>query len=96
MYPILQRWENSGMSQVAFARREGLPQVVFHYWLRKYRDSQNSIVPGFIAVSPSPSVRREAGEQSRSIFARIMLPDGAEVYFHQSVSGRYLREVLGC
>jgi hypothetical protein len=94
MYPIIQRLTDSGLSQAAFARQEGLPQMVLSYWLRKYREAQEDTMPGFLAVTPpcgtSPGLR-DAG----SIFARLLLPDGAELHFHQSVPSAYLREVLG-
>lgn len=87
MYPLLQRWENSGKSQAAFARQEGLSQVTFSYWLRKYRAAQRDEIPGFLAVTP------DGGGQQ--LFARLLLPDGIELHIHQNVPGAYLREILG-
>lgn len=89
------------MSQVAFARQEGLSQAVLSYWLCKYREEQGSTEPGFAAVTPGRAAPvsifrgRQDENGSSVVFARLLLPDGAELHFHQSVPGVYLREVLG-
>jgi hypothetical protein len=99
MYPMIARMDRSGKSQAAFARQEGMSQVVLRYWVRKYRESQRGIDGSFIEVIPPPGspAPRQGGvlPATCGVFARLLLPDGIELHIHQNVPGAYLREILG-
>ncbi|MBN2260747.1 MAG: hypothetical protein JW702_09385, partial [Clostridiales bacterium] len=50
MYIAIELWKESNLSQHKFCEREGLPQHIFLYWLKKYRNqkrisSSQSFIP---------------------------------------------------
>jgi transposase-like protein len=47
---ILRQWKGSGLSRVAFCRREGLAPTTLDKWQRKLRSNPE---PGFVELTPS-------------------------------------------
>ena len=59
MYRAIEKWQESGLTQVKFCKQERLSAKAFCYWLRKYRSEKAGTVPttennsAFIPVSLS-------------------------------------------
>jgi hypothetical protein len=72
MYPLIQAYEDGELTQKAFCQTHQLPNCVFQYWLRKYREEEDSVNaddPGFIHLDV-----RGGMASSRTI--EIRYPDG--------------------
>lgn len=50
MLTLVEQWQQSGLSQVEFARVQNLTLVKFRYWVHRYRQ-QDGTKPGFIQLS---------------------------------------------
>lgn len=42
IYALIEKYQNSPLSQKAFCKQEDLPLSTFTYWLKKYRDHQQT------------------------------------------------------
>jgi len=45
MYPLIRAYLENGKTQNRFCQDEGLSKTTFQYWLRKYRDRQDTEHP---------------------------------------------------
>jgi len=50
MYSLVEQWQQSGMSQVAFAKAHNIKLFTLRYWINKTRQQQNNS-PGFIQLN---------------------------------------------
>lgn len=80
MFPLVELFEDSGMTQHKFCAEMDLVPHTFTYWLIKYRKSKNKIVnreskPEFVELAISPDA--ESVLSTRLI--RITYPDGTLV-----------------
>ncbi|MCK5137955.1 MAG: hypothetical protein KAR19_19365 [Bacteroidales bacterium] len=78
-------FKKSGMSARAFYRQHNLPERIFYYWRRKYREAhglsaENGFVPVEIGSPVLPSV-----DETRGI-VQIQYPNGVLVTVNKSVS----------
>jgi hypothetical protein len=56
MFKIITGWQQSNMSQSAYAEKSGLSVSCFQYWLGKYRSNQNQALnDSFVEVLAGPS-----------------------------------------
>ena len=89
MFPLIQSWEASDLSQKDFCALHHLKPHVFWYWLRRYRErekagqSQQNFIP--IKVGPKADKR---------IFAEIIYPDGTRLLLNEAVDLKVLRSLL--
>lgn len=49
MLTLVEQWQQSGMSQAKFAQIQNIKLVKFRYWIRRYRQHENS-GSGFIQL----------------------------------------------
>lgn len=86
----MQRYEQSGQSQVDFCEAEGINMGVFQYWWRRYRDEQGQEEgpnqPSFLPIQVT-----DEGEFA----VEINYPDGTQLRFAQAAPAAYLRQLLG-
>ncbi|MDP4184618.1 MAG: hypothetical protein Q8862_05590 [Bacteroidota bacterium] len=50
MFPLIENWQKSGLSQRAFCRQEGLALHVSLYWLKRYKENHPKEPAGFVPV----------------------------------------------
>lgn len=55
MYPLIERFSGSGMTNKAYAKSLGMKYGTYKYWVRKYRadqktSSDTSVTPNFIPI----------------------------------------------
>jgi hypothetical protein len=70
MFPLVESWQKSGLTQRAFSRKQGISEHVFCYWVARYRNAQ--------PVKPALRARLEpttpaAGTQAAA-FIRLPTP----------------------
>lgn len=91
MFPLIQEWEGSGLSQKAFCNHQGIKPHVFWYWLRRYREQQGALVdqerPGFVSVEMDQV-------PAESVLAEVIYPDGTRLILKEGVSLSFLQSLL--
>jgi transposase-like protein len=91
MFPLIRRWESSGLSQKDFCARQGIKSHVFWYWLRRYREryqGPKKAVKGFIPVE----VEEQASEQA--VLAEIVYENGTRLILKERVGVKFLQGLL--
>jgi len=73
MYALIEKSQNSPLSQKAFCQQEDLPLSTFTYWLKKYRGFKQTtgIAEDFIPVKIN-----ERSPQKQSGWCEIEFPGG--------------------
>ena len=91
MFSLIEVWKGSGKSQKEFCQEKELAYHRFHYWHRKYMESQAEPVEPFMAVT----VRKRTDEKRATVGSmEILWPDGRRLIFHQGVDASFLRTLL--
>ncbi len=94
---IIRNWEESGLSQREFMRREHIKPHEFYYWLRKTR--RNEIPLGRnVSNESSRFIRLQAPEtepERRGIFTEIVLVNGTRILFYKAVKISQLKVLTG-
>lgn len=94
MFPLIEAYLVSGLSQKHFCEAEGIAYSTFQWWLRQYRQRQVELeaVPekrnGFIPLGTYDPPRESSEEEG--LYCEIEYPGGVVV----RLSGRVEREVL--
>jgi len=89
MFPIVEDWLQSGLTQKTYSQQHHLPAHVLPYWVGKYRKTQSATdqkTSSFIRLTP-PSVPPVHGME-------VQLPTGVVIRFAQPVPVTYLQQVL--
>ncbi len=91
MFPLVEKWLASGISQKEFGQRHGFPLHIMPYWVGRYRKVHGSTqatpttASGFIQI---PTF--QATESSME----VVLPSGAVIRFSSLIPVAYLQELL--
>ena len=48
MFPIIEEWQNSGLSMAGFCKQKGIAKSVFYYWEKRYKEVQST--GGFVPI----------------------------------------------
>ena len=89
MFPIVEDWLQSGLTQKAYSQQHQLPGHVLPYWVGKYRKNQFSD-----AQEHSSFIRLAAPAAPWLQGMEIQLPSGVVIRFAHTVSVTYLQQVL--
>ncbi len=54
MLTLVEQWQQSGLSQVEFARVQNMALMKLRYWIRRWRQRENN-ASGFIQLSGYPT-----------------------------------------
>ncbi len=85
MFPLMDKYDQSGQSKVEFCRQQGLNMAVFWYWYRKYKKVIKEPRKDFVEVQQIPMGRikmeLEVGDQ--------------KLFFYEYPSARYVQDILG-
>lgn len=90
MLSLYQEWKDSGESQAAFAKRQGIRPTTFGYWVKKY-DKLSTSHSGGQAGGFCP-IALPSG-QGKAV-AIIQYPSGARLEFYVGVDALYLKSLL--
>lgn len=80
--PLVDEWEQSGMSKKQFCQERNIAPSTFYYWCKK-----KSEVNDFMPVK----IKEEAVESSST---EVVFPTGARVIFHKGVTASFLKSLL--
>lgn len=89
MFPIVEDWLQSGLTQKAYSQQHQLPAHVLPYWVGRYRKTQSSNVP-----EHSSFIRLTAPAAPSIQGMEIQLPSGVVIRFAHTVPATYLQQVL--
>jgi hypothetical protein len=88
MFALIKRWEDSDLTQKAYCEQIDVQYHKFHYWYRRYKNSQSISTPNsssFVTLHVEPSV---------SVSAELVMPNGKRLLFHQPVDVQILKVLL--
>jgi hypothetical protein len=87
MFSMIRQWQVSGISQIDFCKKKLISYATFHYWYKKFRDSEppKEVVPSFVPVTITDTVG--------STFCSVRLADGMVIDFHSPISPDYLNQL---
>lgn len=69
MYPLIEAWQNSGLTGRAFCYQQGIAKSVFYYWHKQYKADKEP--GGFVPVNIN-RVHKVAAD----VFIEIQYPTG--------------------
>ena len=87
MFSMIRQWQVSGISQMEFCRKQSVSYGTFHYWYKKFRDSEvpEEVVSSFVPLTITDTIH--------STFCSVRLPNGVIIDFHNPVSPDYLNQL---
>ena len=89
MWKTIADWRNSGLSQKQFCEQNNLRYHAFHYWYKRYRNTEAA---SGVEVGNFVPVTVNAG--SVTSYVEVQLADGKKILFHQPVSVDYLKMLI--
>jgi hypothetical protein len=105
MFPLVESWLKSGLTQKEFSRQHHLPLHILPYWLARYRKTRPLVVPSkqqsppqkespaFIRLSAPAAV--VAAADPACCTTAVELPSGVVLRFSGLVPVSYLKELVG-
>jgi hypothetical protein len=91
MFEGIVRWQQSGLSQITWCKKNNIPYSVFHYWYRRFRNQQISKKQrksdGFVQLLVQDPA-------SVNPWCELVLGDGKKLLFHQHVPVEFIRNLL--
>ncbi len=110
MFPLVESWQKSGLTQKAFSQKHQLTNQVFCYWIARYRKAQ-AVKPAVKTTAQPPLTTRDG--EAAGAFIRfptpaaavcsaasattvVELPAGVVLRFTGLVPAIYLKELLTC
>lgn len=88
MFEMIERWQQSGLSQKSFCEKESIKAYVFYYWYKHYRLAEQS------PVSKSGFVKLEIEKTTVAACVEIHFPGGVRLVFHEPVGSDYLKALI--
>ena len=90
MFPLIQEWEGSSLSQKAFCTLHEIKPHIFWYWLRQYRESKQ---PSKKEVTSFIPIEVEEPD-TPAVLAEIIYSDGTRLVFKERVGLALLQGLL--
>ena len=91
MFPLVEEWLASGITQKEFSQRHGLALHLMPYWVARYRKAYPSAQP---TSAPASGFIRVSTPQASITNMEVALPSGAVIRFSSLVPVTYLQELL--
>ncbi len=88
MFPLINKWQASGISLKEFCNNHNLSVHIFYYWLRKYKQQHNSLSTGFIPVEVN------AVEEPSKTEVQILYPNGVQITLSDQVSTPRIKALI--
>lgn len=90
MFHLVTGWQQSGLSQKMYCEQNGIRYHVFHYWYKRYRDSNAdpkdaAFIP--LQIKPLQPAIATAGIE-------LLLSDGRRILFNQPVSADFIKAII--
>lgn len=90
MFPLVEQWLETRENQKDFCSFHRLPQAVFSYWLKKYREQDANLASSEENKFAALSIRPDS-----SIGLLVEFPNGVKIRLSGSIAPSYLRELTG-
>jgi hypothetical protein len=90
MFAMITLWQQSGLSQKAYCEQNSIRYHLFHYWYKRYKDTQAVHREGFVPLSVKPPVTHSQCNAA----IELLLADGKRILFHQPVSSDFLKALI--
>ena len=87
MFPVIERFLESGQTQKTFCAECGLPLSVFFYWLTKYRRQLTGASGSFIEIRPDPVPAEMA-------HVEVLYANGTRVRLFSAVTPSYVTSLV--
>ena len=84
MFSLIKKQEESNISARAFYRQHNVPEHIFYYWRRKYKEAHGPSGQGFLPVEIGPPVLPPSNDTRGDI--QIHYPNGVQITLDKSVS----------
>lgn len=85
---MIERWQQSGLTQKQYCQQQDIPYHSFHYWHKRYRsfanESKSDDSPFTLLLPPADII----------CHSELSLPDGRRLIFHQPVTADFLKILL--
>ena len=96
MYPVIEKWKGTGLSQTRFCEQEGIARKTFRYWLDKYnheKKNEISLSRSFIPIQmfTANEIEHCPGGLENII---IVYPNGIKVSCPSSISVLQLKTLI--
>lgn len=92
MFPHIEAWKSSGLSQKSYCEQSGIASHIFHYWLSKYRIREQGVnaEKGFVPVKVV-SAKQPA---SPAPFLEVIGCNGNRLVFFDQPDVSFLKSLL--
>lgn len=95
MYPVIERYLTSGLTQRAFCQQEGLSHSTLQWWLHKYRQDHGPLPERGVSTPERRGfVSLKVGSPASSGQCVIEYPNGVIVRLSGRLEGAFLRELI--
>jgi len=88
MFPIIEAWQESGLSKKSFCEEQGIIKSVFFYWCRRYREENEP--GGFVPLNLGTSPAFAPGHS-----IEIQYPNGVLVRLPANTPTNLVRQFIG-
>jgi len=93
MFPVVEDWLQSGLTQKAYSQRHDLPLHILPYWASRYRKANQAPIDQSAQSSSGHFISVSTGN-TMNCGMEIVLPTGVVVRFAEPVPASYLQQVL--
>lgn len=87
MYPVIEAWQDSGLTGQAFCAQNGIAKSVFYYWLTRYKADKEP--GGFVPIH----IKRDH-KVAADTFIEIQYPTGVILRIPGQSSASTIRQYL--
>jgi hypothetical protein len=87
MYPVIEAWQDSGLTVQAFCDQNGIAKSVFYYWHKRYKADKEP--GGFVPININRDHKVAAGS-----FIEIQYPTGVILRLPGQTPGSTIRQYL--
>ncbi|HSF70675.1 MAG TPA: hypothetical protein VLA25_00125 [Methylotenera sp.] len=91
MFNLIIGWQQSGQSQKMYCEQSGIRYHVFHYWYKRYRDSQADSTKEGIFI---PLQIKQLPPSGKNAGIELLLADGRKLLFNQPVSADFIKAII--
>lgn len=84
---MIERWQQSGLSQIAFCRQENISFHGFYYWKKRFCKEKKPPAGKFLKL------RAPAASSTGNIFAEVILTNGVRIHLHREVPLQALKQL---
>lgn len=93
MFPVVEDWLQSGLTQKAYSQRHNLPLHILPYWANRYRKFQQDPNTASALSSTGHFIPVSTGNTMNGGM-EIVLPTGVVIRFAEPVPASYLQQLL--